>query len=606
MITSVSIRNFRSIERQDFVCNWITTFVGENDAGKSNVLRALNLFFNGYTDADTPFNFERDFNHFARVGKRKARQIDIKIRFLLPAGYQRKEYNNEIEWVKVWRESGQMSDKGYRRYVDGNAFPSRSKIPALLDRIRFSYIPAIKDQRFFFDLQGQLYDVLASVASEPLRNSAENFEEQIQQQLAELLTSINFVFHAESTLRLSDDLRTIFERLEISTNGIPLSRRGDGIKMRHIPMILKFIAEKRDNVLNRGGVRYTHIWGFEEPENSIEMSACFEMAEQFLGIIAKSDFYQLFLTTHSPIFYAIKDPGEEDPEDEAWIHRYFVQKKEQSSEIILKALSDVHESMGLMPLVAPHIEEVKKGQDLLRGELQLAKAIAGKRLPTLFLEGRTDEIVLGKALEVFAPRSRDKIYLQAGGKEGYGSANALASRSLAWLLEMKHRSADARVRAVAIFDGDAEGRKAYKKLNEDLEKLKIQKGPKFKVRILKAPRRLHELGSKHFALSIDLECYFDDSVWEVAEEKGWITSIDDPRAGLNDDMVKEVFRTKVDPRESLDISDRRRLRKRFTKDGKRQTARYVAKLSNEEAESALRELKDLVGQITSHLLPDHQ
>ena len=37
MINSISIRNFRSIERQDFDCNWITTFVGENDAGKSNV-----------------------------------------------------------------------------------------------------------------------------------------------------------------------------------------------------------------------------------------------------------------------------------------------------------------------------------------------------------------------------------------------------------------------------------------------------------------------------------------------------------------------------------------------------------------------------------------
>ena len=333
MITKISIRNFRSIEREELDCNWITTFVGENDAGKSNVLRALNLFFNGYTDPGVSFNFNRDFNNFATIRRQTARQIEIKVTFYLPQGYQRDGYAHEVEWAKVWRESGLFLDKGYRRYVDRKDFVSRSKIPTLLDRIRFTYIPAIKDQSFFFDLQGQLYDVLASVAAGPLRESAANFEEQIQQQLEDLLSSINGVFDTDSTLRLPDDLRTVFERLEISRDGIPLSRRGDGIKIRHIPMILKFIAEKHDKVLNKGGIRYTHIWGFEEPENNVEMSACFEMGQQFLEIVENSDRYQLFLTTHSPIIYTIEDPGVADPNDDPWVHRYFVQKENNNSRI---------------------------------------------------------------------------------------------------------------------------------------------------------------------------------------------------------------------------------------------------------------------------------
>ena len=40
-ITRVLIRNFRSIDRQEVNANWITAFVGQNDAGKSNILATL-------------------------------------------------------------------------------------------------------------------------------------------------------------------------------------------------------------------------------------------------------------------------------------------------------------------------------------------------------------------------------------------------------------------------------------------------------------------------------------------------------------------------------------------------------------------------------------
>ena len=604
MIASILIRNFRSIDRQDIACNWITTFVGENDAGKSNILRALNLFFNGQTDPDTPFNFEKDFNKFANVGKQKARQIEIRIRFRLPAGYQRNNYPAEIEWVKIWRESGLMLDKGYRRYTNGADFPSRSKIPALLDRIRFTYVPAIKDQKFFLDLQGQLYDVLASVAAAPLKESAANFEEQLQSQLKELLASINVVFAEDSTLRLPEDLRSIFERLEISTNGIPLSRRGDGIKIRHIPMILGFIAEKHDNILNRGGVRYTHIWGFEEPENSVEMSACFEMAKQFLDIVAKGDGHQLFFTTHSPIIYGIEDPGEVDPADEAWLHRYFVEKNADFSEITLRALSDVHESMGLMALVAPHVEQAKQEQDRLREALQLARTIADKKLPTIFLEGETDKIVLKKAIKIFAPPFESRLFFQSGDNEEYGSASALASRSLAWVLEMRHRKASARIKALAIFDRDGEGKKANRQVKESLVKLGIQQGPEFRTKLLDTPSSVRKLKQAKFVVSIDLETYLDDTVWEEAENKGWLEDVEDPRAGLSEDMVKHFFRTLDDPREKLSVAERRRLQKRFTMRGKRHVANYVAKLPAENAVVALAQFEELVGEVIDYFFPE--
>lgn len=76
-IKRVHIKNFRSIvdetiELKDFNC-----FVGKNDSGKSNVLKALNLFFNEKTDFDTPFDFESDYSKFAKRGQKQAREISI-------------------------------------------------------------------------------------------------------------------------------------------------------------------------------------------------------------------------------------------------------------------------------------------------------------------------------------------------------------------------------------------------------------------------------------------------------------------------------------------------------------------------------------------------
>ena len=101
MISQISIRNFRSISSLDLSANWLTTLVGANDAGKSNVLRALNLFFNEKTDPDEDYEFTRDFNKFAAERRQKAPQTEIRIRFLLPESYRRPGLPHEIEWRKV-------------------------------------------------------------------------------------------------------------------------------------------------------------------------------------------------------------------------------------------------------------------------------------------------------------------------------------------------------------------------------------------------------------------------------------------------------------------------------------------------------------------------
>ena len=61
-IKTISIKHFRSITSVNISADKLNIFVGLNDVGKSNILKALNLFFNGETDYNQGFVFEKDFS----------------------------------------------------------------------------------------------------------------------------------------------------------------------------------------------------------------------------------------------------------------------------------------------------------------------------------------------------------------------------------------------------------------------------------------------------------------------------------------------------------------------------------------------------------------
>ena len=98
MITGIEIRNFRSIGRMRLNCEDITTFIGENDAGKSNILRALNLFFNNETDYGHPFDFKQDWNRNAKEIQGRANEIRIALTLRLPSGYIRPNLPKSVRW----------------------------------------------------------------------------------------------------------------------------------------------------------------------------------------------------------------------------------------------------------------------------------------------------------------------------------------------------------------------------------------------------------------------------------------------------------------------------------------------------------------------------
>lgn len=569
-ISEIKIQNFRSISNSTLELDNISILVGRNDNGKSNVLRALNLFFNNQTDFGRAFRFEEDYNKNAMGRKGKAQEIVIEITVDLPRSYQGlpssagEDEVRKLKWRKIWRESGLHSS--VRTFANGAEIPGRSKIPTFLDRIRYEYVPAIKDSRFFEDLQGRVYDILSQVVAEDLRSSSRQFEVEIQKHTSELLSSL-IIFGRANEIRLPADLRAIFEKLDFNADGMPLSLRGDGIKVRHIPLILRFLAEKQNSVLGSGGVRHTVIWGFEEPENNVEFGAAFEIAESFIEFV-KSDL-QLILTTHSPAFYNITKL----PASDGICRLFSVRKVEGNSTFSLETSDNIDIDIGLMPVIAPYVARANADKRKLESVID---ALKSRDRPTLFVEGASDKIIINTFSQADEYAWLRNVNIEDGSDDGYGSAEAVKSRLHAWVLLQKHRKAP--LFAAALLDDDAAGKAASQSLApivSDFSKiakcLRLQSFPDIRA-----------IWKQGFRIPNDLEMNYSDEIWMLAEKNGWLTERENLEEIVSRDVIKSIFGNGESPISKLTPTQALRVKFQFRGEAKEAISRYISKRGKNE------------------------
>ncbi|MBO9663417.1 AAA family ATPase [Dokdonella sp.] len=397
LIESIEIAYFRSIykERLDDL-KGLTVFFGRNDSGKSNFLRALNLFFEEHTNPGLSFNFDRDFNH-ARLeeanksdGARKF--VYIKVYFRSPSNWRNSL--GDTFWVKKqWSITKQISP-GFETSVPT---AKQQYLTRFLNNVKFHYIPAIKDRTIFERLLGKLYAVLSS--QREFNESLNSFSEELRGKTEELSEGLLGELGVASTIAPPSDLTELFKSLDFETVGkhgdsysLTL-QRGDGVQVRHIPEILSFLSD-------RGNEDY-HIWGFEEPENSLELASAIDEAARFQKLSGSSN-KQIFLTSHSPAFFRAIGDG---------IRRYFVSKKVENgfSREISKAqridgLSSEELPADLMG-ETPHLailssyldDAAKKIQSLETQAVELVNKLKDNATPILFVEGSSDARVLQAA-----------------------------------------------------------------------------------------------------------------------------------------------------------------------------------------------------------------
>ena len=359
IIEKIEIKSFRScanLKGNTFILkntSSLNIISGKNDSGKSNVLRALNLFFNGQTDFEEFFAFDKDFYKESTPHKEsnliKEKIVTIKIHFhqdfsqSLPEKFwiSRKwkpdskfgsyQQDDNVETQK--RKNSEKFSKHFDNEKEANYKANAAKLVTdFLNSIQFQYIPAIKDSKYFASLYGELHRTLVKARTSKLDSSSDKFQKEIQESTNSLMEE----FKKQIKNDVSDlpafhlpPLTGLFENLDVKTGEINLRQKGDGIQAKLIPEILHFIL-KQEKKLTAKKVRKKEkakkyfIWGFEEPENSYEYQNAQLLSERFLNIFSQEA--QIFLTTHSFNFLSLFNEKNKDK-----VSIYRVYKKENSN-----------------------------------------------------------------------------------------------------------------------------------------------------------------------------------------------------------------------------------------------------------------------------------
>lgn len=507
-ISSIRVINFRSLVDLHVDFTVYTALVGLNDAGKSNVLRALNLFFNGETDVDEPLMFERDFAQKAKVGKNKARQIIIELELQPPSHYQD---SGPIVWRRVYRAGsvGFFTESLVRK--DGQDFSANSRVAYWARSLAFEYVPAVRGRPFFNILKRRLHNALAATVAEKLKGASDAFLEGLRAEVSKIEEDSLRLLELRTEFSLPPDLGDLFEALEFNSAdtgaSTALYNRGDGVQGRHVPLILKFLAEQRKKNSAKGRPAAETIWGFEEPENNLELAKQVEVASEFAEYCAE---VQIIVSTHSPAFYKVAKESE-------FGSVQFARRVEGVTDFDVAPVTEaVDVSLGLMPFVEPYLDLARKRRDEAVAAMDELKASNLLRNGNaLIVEGSTDQVIVSGALRALD----EELDAQIDFKEGMGGGvNWVADRCIA-----RAALADVRGNTVALLDGDRAGKDAKKKVGKFLVSHKrtdrvkiILVGSKF------ADDHALKIVNSGVSISWAIEELCDPAVWEHAFSQGWL------------------------------------------------------------------------------------
>lgn len=569
-VESIKIRNFRSLANIELNFSRLNIFVGKNDSGKSNVLRALDLFFNygrGY-----PFLWKQDFCAFTQSPRGKAAEIEISLDISPPKNFSDQ---TPVRWKRSWRQSGLHREE--IKHLDRSELSPKNKFGALLKSIRYDYVPAIKGEAYFSRLLGNMYDMLELTVENEIRSASAEFMTSINAHTGTIIHELLDRLDLNSSIELPANLRELFAQLDFrSTHNdrqFSLGQRGDGIKVRHIPIILRWLAKQAQTLSAPGRPKVVTIWGYEEPENNLEMGRCNDMANDFYN---DSIEIQTFITSHSPAFYSIFRKDEEKAISLFGVKKINDSKESEISLLTKSDLTTLDDSMGLMPLVAPYYENaIREIEQIKLHQVELPST----ERPVLFVEGLTDKTIISAATEFLFPDLRDQFEIFAKPNGGY---NWVADRLIAWA------HSGAQTVGVGLFDCDPDATKAKEKA---MAHQKVQENRYAKAHVLGKSRHLQECAQAGFLIPYAIEELFPPSIWEHAEQSGWLV----PREGLPTlfkfDKTDITFNKHLMERVP-NIELARYVRMKVHISSKKRFARFISQLDEDQKPSAFEPLID--------------
>lgn len=456
LIQKIEIRHFRSIFEQNVdELNHLNIFGGQNDSGKSNILRILNLFFNSETSFMEEFNFFDDFSMFskkkARESKKGRQFISIKIYFDPneikgnKSSLIKLAKDNGGLWVeRKWWASGTY-EQNEPDYIKNASQGVKRSFSVFLQSVKFVYIPAFKSEDVFsyiLKLSARNRGLFLSSAAK------DELDKNIEKTTTDFSNDFQDITGIETLLTLPISLESFWSSLEVNsqfegtpnkfTRGnkadykIKFTSRGEGIKSLFVPVVLGWLARKASN---------DHwIWGIDEPENALEALRADNLFKKF---VEYSRYAQIYLSTHSPSFLF--------PQEGVDRCSVLIAEQNEPGNTTFKKISDrtkeLEEIFGynygsFLRLQKDHAQKIKEQDDLQRELTDLKKE---KEQPILFVEGLTDKIAIEAAWSVLYPKESIPFILRP-------KTNA---HSVSFVLE--NAEVFEKERVFGLFDFDDEG-----------------------------------------------------------------------------------------------------------------------------------------------------
>jgi len=334
LITGIRIRNFRSCAEVE-LCHLgdFSVLVGANNCGKSNILRALNLFFTGKVEPEEGFDLLRD----VYVNVRGRRTVTVEVDFELPENFTFKKRLNEARDFlgakftikKSWDvlgEDTQFRPHDERDFRDLSAAQVRY-VRQFLNMLNFRFMPASRLPYCSPEEQKKLLReiVRRRKLSARLRRSRSGARGDIEQLLEEYRQSAeNIVAVAERTIKEAiPDVQTL--RIELPENisevimlcnykvglrgGPELDMHLQGSGLQSIGLFALQHLIDTSFSLDFGWKQAT-VWVIEEPELFLHTALEWNLAKFLHESSSKpGNRLQVIATTHSETFIDYCDVG---------------------------------------------------------------------------------------------------------------------------------------------------------------------------------------------------------------------------------------------------------------------------------------------------------
>ena len=277
-ITKIHIENFRSIKNATINLNEITALVGENNAGKTAILRALNSVFN--------YEYEKEFflNAMHRYWKKTITKITVMFDEIPDKDIYREKLTDGVLCLR-FQYSYSKSRNGRMLYClndNSKVNVDDDFVTELKKDIDFVYIPANRGGK---DLKWSEYSILSRVVkaylqdytknrdllSNQVARTAKSIQNQVLTRLETELSELNMVDdfgNYKLSFGENIDYEIFLDQIKLYLDDeepmMPVSEYGSGVKSLTVIALHRMLA-KLNNV--------SIVLGIEEPETNLHPQA---------------------------------------------------------------------------------------------------------------------------------------------------------------------------------------------------------------------------------------------------------------------------------------------------------------------------------------------